>query len=194
MVTLKTNEQIKRIEESCQLVALLLDTLETFIEAGQTTHDIDAYCHDFITKHKGKPAFLNYMGFPASACVSVNEEVIHGIPGNKKIVEGDLVSVDLGINLGGYFSDSARTYIVGQTTQERENLVKVTHRCLMEGIEGAQKPNARIHDISSPIFNLANSHGYGVVRDYCGHGVGLAVHEDPQVPNYVNPLAANPRL
>ncbi|HHU88262.1 MAG: type I methionyl aminopeptidase [Sphaerochaetaceae bacterium] len=194
MVTLKSSEQIKHIGEACRLTANLLDLLTDFIKAGMTTHEIDRYCYDFITKHGGKPAFLNYMGFPASACISVNEEVIHGIPGPRKIYEGDLVSVDLGINLNGYYSDAARTYIVGKTHKEWEKLVCITHQCLLEGIEGANKPGARIHDISKPIFNLANSHGFGVVRDYCGHGVGLAVHEDPQIPNYVNPLGANMRL
>lgn len=194
MVTLKNSEQIKRIGQSCRLVATLLDSLNSVITDGMTTQDIDRYCHDFITKNGGIPAFLNYMGFPASACVSVNEEVIHGIPGKRKIMKGDLVSVDLGINLDGYYSDAARTYIVGETSKENKRLVEITYQCLMEGIEGARKEGARIHDISAPIFNLANSHGYGVVRDYCGHGVGLAIHEDPQIPNYVNPLGANPRL
>jgi len=195
MITLKTRDQIKGIEESCRLLAELLDTLDSFIVEGMTTKEIDSYCYDFITRHKGRPAFLNYMGFPASACISVNEEVIHGIPGKKKIFKGDLVSVDLGINLNGYFSDSARTYIVGGTsTPDNERLVRVTKQCLEDGIEGARKKNARIHDISAPIYALANSHGFGVVRDYCGHGVGLAVHEEPQVPNYVSALSANPRL
>lgn len=194
MVTLKSSEQIKHIGEACRLTAQLLDLLADFIEEGMTTHEIDRYCFDFITKSGGKPAFLNYMGFPASACISINEEVIHGIPGSRKVKEGDLVSVDLGINLNGYYSDAARTYIVGKTNREWEKLVSVTHQCLLEGIEGAKKQGARIHDISMPIFTLANSHGFGVVRDYCGHGVGLSLHEDPQIPNYVNPFGANMRL
>jgi methionyl aminopeptidase len=195
MITLKSPDQIKRIEESCRLLAQLLDNLESFISAEMTTKEIDTYCYNFITKHKGRPAFLNYMGFPASACISVNEEVIHGIPGKKKIYNGDLVSVDLGIDLNGYFSDSARTYIVGgSSTPDNERLVQVTKQCLEVGIEGANKKKGRIHDISAPIYTLADSHGFGVVRDYCGHGVGLAVHEEPQVPNYVSALSPNPRL
>ncbi|MGI6466511.1 MAG: type I methionyl aminopeptidase [Sphaerochaetaceae bacterium] len=195
MITLKTADQIKYIEESCRLLAQLHDNLETFIEVGMTTLEIDKYCHDFIVKNNGRPAFLNYMGFPASACVSVNEEVIHGIPSNKVIKKGDLVSVDIGIDLKGYYSDAARTYIAGgSSTKENEKLVKVTRESLYLGIEGANKKNARIHDISLPIFKHADKHNFGVVRDYCGHGVGLAIHEDPQVPNYVSPFSANPRL
>jgi len=195
MITLKNSEQIKRIAESCRLLARLLDILNTHLEPGMTTKDIDSFCHDFIVKHHGRPAFLNYMGFSGSACVSVNEEIIHGIPGNRKIQLGDLVGIDIGIDLDGYYSDSARTYIIGgSSTPDNERLVKVTRECLYLGIEGAKKSSARIHDISAPIFKHADSNGFGVVRDYCGHGVGLAPHEDPQVPNYVNPMSPNPRL
>ncbi len=194
MITLKTEEQIKRIGESCRLLAQLHAQLDGYIEAGMTTKEVDAYCYDFIVSVGGRPAFLNYMGFPASACISINEEIIHGIPSSRVIKEGDLVSIDLGIDLNGYFSDAAKTYIIGKAPAEHVKLVETTYQCLMEGIEGAREPNARIHDISAPIFNLADSHGYGVVRDYCGHGVGLAVHEDPQVPNYVGARSANPRL
>lgn len=194
MITLKNADQIARIHESCRLLAQLLDLLEDLVVEGMTTKEIDAYCHDFILKHHGRPAFLQYMGFPASACISINDEVIHGIPGNRRLFAGDLVSIDLGIDLNGYFSDSARTFIIGKTTKENEMLVQVTRECLAVGIEGAKKSNARIHDISAPIFQHADKHGYGVVRDYCGHGVGLALHEEPQVPNYVSPLSPNPRL
>ena len=195
MITLKSPEQIKGIEASCRLLARLHDSLGSFIEAGMTTREIDSYCYDYIVSHKGRPAFLNYMGFPATACVSVNEEVIHGIPGDRIVNNGDLVSIDLGIDLNGYFSDAARTFLVGgSSTPENELLVKVTRECLELGIEGAKRPNARIHDISAPIYKHADKHGFGVVRDYCGHGVGLALHEEPQVPNYVSGRSPNPRL
>ena len=195
MITLKTPDQIKYIAQSCRLLAQLHDSLGSFIEAGMTTKEIDSYCHDFIVRHKGRPAFLNYMGFPGSACISVNEEIIHGIPGKRKIENGDLVSIDLGIDLDGYYSDAARTFIVGTTDNpDHERLVRITRQCLEVGIQGASKPNARIHDISAPIFKLADSNGFGVVRDYCGHGVGLAIHEEPQVPNYVSAMSPNPRL
>lgn len=195
MITLKTPDQIKYIGDSCRLLAQLHDALETFIEPGLSTLEIDRFCHDFIVRHKGRPAFLNYMGFPASACISVNDEVIHGIPGKRRIEKGDLVSIDLGIDLNGYYSDAARTFIAGgSSSEENERLVRVTKRCLELGIEGASKPNGRIHDISAPIFKHADSNGFGVVRDYCGHGVGLALHEEPQVPNYVSAMSPNPRL
>ncbi|WP_422480730.1 type I methionyl aminopeptidase [Pleomorphochaeta sp. DL1XJH-081] len=195
MITLKTPDQIKGIEASCRLLAQLHDSLGGFIEPGMTTKEIDNYCYDFIVSHKGRPAFLNYMGFPASACISVNDEVIHGIPGKRKIEKGDLVSIDLGIDLKGYYSDAARTFIAGgSSTKENELLVKVTKECLELGIEGAKRPNARIHDISAPIYKHANSFGFGVVRDYCGHGVGLSLHEEPQIPNYVSARSPNPRL
>ena len=195
MITLKTLEQIDRIRESCRLLARLLDSLSGFIEPGMTTKAIDTYCHQYIVKHNGRPAFLNYMGFSGSACISVNEEIIHGIPGNRKIQSGDLVGIDIGIDLNGFYSDSARTFIIGgHSTPENERLVKVTQECLYLGIEGAKKNQARIHDISAPIFKHADSNGFGVVRDYCGHGVGLSPHEEPQVPNYVSPMSPNPRL
>lgn len=195
MITLKSPEQLLGIEKSCRLLARLHDSLETFIEPGMTTKEIDSYCYAFIVENKGKPAFLNYMGFPASACISVNEEVIHGIPGKRVIQKGDLVSIDLGINLDGYYSDAARTFIAGgSSTPENEKLVQVTRECLKVGIIGASRPNARVHDISAPIYKLANDNGFGVVRDYCGHGVGLALHEEPQVPNYVSARSPNPRL
>jgi methionyl aminopeptidase len=195
MITLKTADQIKYIGDSCRLLAQLLDTLDDFIEVGMTTKEIDKYCHSYIEEHKGRPAFFNYMGFPAATCISVNEEVIHGIPSNRVINKGDLVSIDLGIDLNGYYSDSARTYIVGKALKaEHELLVKVTKECLDLAINDIDKKNARINDISKAVFNHATKHNFGVVRDYCGHGVGLAVHEDPQIPNYINSRLPNPRL
>lgn len=195
MITLKTPDQIQYIHDSCRLLARLHDLLETKVEVGITTKELDFIAYDFITKNKGIPAFLNYMGFPASCCISVNEEVIHGIPSNRALLDGDIVSLDIGINLNGYFSDAARTHLVGNNVaKEVQQLVKVTNESLMYGIEGANKKGARIHDISLPISRHAERFGYGVVRDYCGHGVGIAVHEEPQIPNYVNSFSANPRL
>ena len=183
MIQLKTEEQIKRIEEACHLTAILMSELATFMESGMSTYEVDRYCYDFIIKHKGIPAFLNYAGFPATACISINEEVIHGIPSRKRIIEyGDLVDIDLGINLDGHFSDMARTFIIGKTSAENEQLNRVTEECLRLGIEAAGKKGARIQDIGKAVYKHATAHGYGVVRDYCGHGVGLAVHEDPEIP------------
>lgn len=195
MIQLKTEEQINRIREACHLTARLMNSLASFLAPGMSTLDIDTYCYDFMIKHKVKPAFLNYEGFPGTACISVNEEVIHGIPTQERIIqEGDLVDVDLGINMDGFFSDMARTFIIGETSKEWKQLCTVTERCLVLGIEAAGKKGARIQDIGKAVYKHANSHGYGVVRDYCGHGVGLAVHEEPSIPNYVSSFMANPRI
>ena len=195
MILLKTNEQIAGIRESCHLLCQLLDSLDGKILPGMSTMDVDKICHDFIVKHGGKPAFLNFEGFPATACISINEEIIHGIPKKKRIIhEGDIVSVDLGINLKGYFSDSARTFIIGSVPPEVEKLVKVTRECLYRGISVLDNPHARIQDIGAAVFEHADKNGFGVVREYCGHGVGLHVHEDPEIPNYVCRYMPNPRI
>ncbi len=195
MIRLKTEEQIKRIEEACHLTARLMEELGSYMEPGMSTWDVDQYCYRFITDHNGVPAFLNYGGFPASACISINEEVIHGIPSKSRIIaEGDLVDIDLGINLDGHYSDMARTFIIGQSSDEKRRLNTVTEECLRLGVEAAGRPGARIQDIGKAVYKHATSHGYGVVRDYCGHGVGLAVHEGPEIPNYASTYLPNPRI
>ncbi len=160
-----------------------------------STFDIDQYCYQFIVAHKGVPAFLHYEGFPATACISVNEEVIHGIPSKKRIIkEGDLVDVDLGINMNGHFSDMARTFVIGKTKDEYQQLCDVTEESLRLGIEAASQKGARIQDIGAAVYKHARKHGYGVVRDYCGHGVGLDVHEEPEIPNYTSSYLPNSRI
>lgn len=192
MIKLKTIEEIKRIKESCKLLARTHNELGKLVQEGITTKELDKFAYDYITKNGGKPAFLNYMGYPATLCTSVNDVVIHGIPGDEKLKQGDVVSLDLGINLKGYFSDSAVTYIVGNGSKEAEKLVSVTRECLFLGIEQAKNGN-RIHDISSAVYKHAKLHGYGVVKDFCGHGVGFSPHEPPQVPNYIG-AGPNPRI
>ncbi|MGE4453534.1 MAG: type I methionyl aminopeptidase [Sphaerochaeta sp.] len=195
MIRLKTESQIGYIREACHLTAELMQSLPSYIEEGMSTYDIDQYCYQFITSHKGVPAFLHYEGFPATACISVNEEVIHGIPSKKKIIkEGDLVDVDLGINMHGHFSDMARTFVIGKTKDEYQRLCDVTQESLRLGIEAASAKGARIQDIGSAVYKHARKHGYGVVRDYCGHGVGLDVHEEPEIPNYTSSYLPNPRI
>lgn len=195
MIRLKTEAQIAGIREACHLTAELMHNLSSYIQEGMSTFDIDQYCYQFIVNHKGVPAFLHYEGFPATACISVNEEVIHGIPSRKRIIqEGDLVDVDLGINMNGHFSDMARTFIVGKTKDEYQQLCDVTEESLRLGIEAASQKGARIQDIGAAVYKHARKHGYGVVRDYCGHGVGLDVHEEPEIPNYTSSYLPNPRI
>ncbi len=192
MIKLKTVDEIKRIGESCRLLAQTHKELGKLVQEGITTKELDKFAYDYIVRHGGKPAFLDYMGYPATLCTSVNDVVIHGIPGESKLKEGDIVSLDLGINLKGYFSDSAVTHIVGQGSEEAEKLVKVTRECLYRGIDQAQA-GKRIHDISRAVYAHARQFGYGVVRDFCGHGVGFSPHESPQIPNYVG-SGPNPRI
>ncbi len=195
MIRLKTEAQIDGIREACHLTAELMHTLSSYIEEGMSTFDIDQYCYKFIVSHRGVPAFLHYEGFPATACISVNEEIIHGIPSKKRIIkEGDLVDVDLGINMNGHFSDMARTFVVGKTKDEYQQLCDVTEQSLRLGIEAASEKGARIQDIGAAVYKHARKHGYGVVRDYCGHGVGLDVHEEPEIPNYTSSYLPNPRI
>ncbi len=192
MVKLKTVENINRIRESCRLLAQTHAALGAMVQEGITTKELDSFAYDYIVNHGGKPAFLHYMGYPATLCTSVNDVIIHGIPGKKKLKKGDVVSLDLGINLKGFFSDSAVTHIVGQGTDEAEQLVRVTRECLYLGIEQA-RAGGRIHDISGAVYRHAKKFRYGVVRDFCGHGVGFAPHESPQIPNYVG-AGPNPRI
>ncbi|HZJ88145.1 MAG TPA: type I methionyl aminopeptidase [Sphaerochaeta sp.] len=195
MIQLKTREQIDRIREACHITARLMEALGPFIEPGMSSWDVNQFCHDFIIKHKGVPAFLGYGGFPASACISIDEEVIHGIPSKERIIQaGSLVSVDIGINLNGFFSDMARTFIVGETTEKKRTLNRVTEECLRLAVDAASKKGARIQDIGKAVSKHASKHGFGVVRQYCGHGVGLAVHESPEIPNYASLHLPNPRI
>jgi methionyl aminopeptidase len=147
---------------------------------------------ELITSRGGRPAFLGYDGYPGTLCTSVNHQVIHGIPGNYKLKNGDIISLDLGIELNGYFSDQALTLPIGTVSPDAEKLMRVTSECLYHGIDAAVEGN-RVKDISRAVYSHAAAHGLGVVRDFCGHGVGLAIHEEPQIPNYVGP-GPNPRL
>jgi methionyl aminopeptidase len=162
------------------------------VQEGVTTHDLDAFCVDFIKKIGGKPAWYAEK-FPGAACISINEEVIHGIPSRTRVIQkGDLVSLDIGIDLGGYISDSAVTVPVGPISAREKELLEVTKRCLDAGIEACRVGN-RIGDISRAVYDIATKAGFGVVYEYCGHGVGLSVHEDPQIPN-VPERGPNPRI
>ena len=192
MIKLKNEEEIKRIRESCKMLAEVYEELIPNVVEGITTLEIDKICHDLIIRKGGKPAFLNYSGFPASICISINDEVIHGIPSKRVIKDGDIVSLDLGINLNGYFSDAAKSLAIGNLSPEEFKLIDVTKSALEAGI-AACVAGKRIKDISGAVFKIADRHGFGVVREFCGHGVGFDVHESPQIPNYVHP-GPNPRI
>jgi methionyl aminopeptidase len=192
LIRLKNQEQLEGIRRSCAILSDLFTYIVPKVQAWVSTCEIDAETREYIESRGGRPWFLNYDGYPGSVCVSVNEVVIHGIPGTRRLKEGDIVGLDCGIDLGGYFSDSAITLPVGKVSEEADRLMRVTRECLEKGI-AAVKPGARVHDISRAVFAHATANGYGVVRQYCGHGVGLEAHEDPQIPNYVSP-GPNPRL
>jgi methionyl aminopeptidase len=192
LIKLKNAEEIEGIRRSCAMLSELFVHLRPNVVQGVSLIDLDRMAEEFIRRGGGRPAFLDYEGFPATLCLSVNEAVIHGIPDRRRLAEGDIVGIDCGIDLGGYYSDAAITLPVGRVSPEAEKLMAVTRECLDKAI-AAVAPGARIHDISRAVFSLATRNGFGVVRQYCGHGVGLDIHEDPQIPNYVSP-GPNPRL
>jgi len=192
LIRLKNAEQVEGIRRSCAMLSELFVHLRPNVVQGVSLLDLDKMAEEFIRRRGGRPAFLGYEGFPATLCLSVNEAVIHGIPDRRRLAEGDIVGLDCGIDLGGYYSDAAITLPVGTVSPEADRLMAVTRDCLYRAIE-AVLPGARIHDIARAVFSLATRNGFGVVRQYCGHGVGLDIHEDPQIPNYVSP-GPNPRL
>lgn len=192
MIRLKNDDEIAGIRKSCHLLADMFNEILPRVKVGISTKDIDKMCLEFMRKHGGKPAWYRE-NFPGAACVSINEEVIHGIPSAKKIVhDGDLVSIDVGIDLNGYISDSSHTVQVGNIRPEWKKLDDVTRECLAAGI-AACRAGGRIKDIAIAVSGIAEPCGYGVVTDFCGHGVGLDVHEDPSIPNKPG-RGANPRI
>lgn len=181
---IKTPEQIEGIRRSGVVNTGVLDLLDKEIHAGMSTAEIDRLVYDYTVGHGAVPAPLNYEGFPKSVCTSVNEVVCHGIPSETEILEeGDILNVDVSTILDGYYSDASRMYIIGQTTPEKEKLVRVTKECLDIGAAAA-KPWGFLGDVGKAIERHAKRHGYSVVRDLCGHGVGLEFHEDPEVNHY----------
>jgi methionyl aminopeptidase len=195
MIRLKNDKQICGIRESCKLLSAMYRELMPMVKPGVQTLELDRWVRDWIKKAGGRPAFLGYGSpknpYPAALCVSINNEVIHGLPGRRKIREGDLVSLDCGIDLGGYISDQAVTVEAGKVAEETRALNTVTRECLYKGIAAA-KAGDRLLQIARAVSGHAKLGNYGVVRQFCGHGVGLELHEDPQVPNY--PHGSNPRI
>lgn len=183
MVILKSSEEIKMMRESNSIVAEVLGGLKDLIEPGLVTLELDKYAESEALKRGAMPAFKGYRNFPYSLCVSVNSEVVHGFPSKRALREGDIVSIDFGVLYKGYYGDSAVTFAVGKISGEASELLSVTKESLYRGIEKAI-PGNRLGDISCEIQKTAESAGYSVVRDFVGHGIGRALHEDPQVPNY----------
>ncbi len=174
------------------MVVEALDLAESLIQPGITTFEIDKAIEQFIESKGAKPAFKGYNGFPASSCISVENEVVHGIPGNRTLNEGEIVSVDVGVYFQGFFGDSARTIAVGEISADKQKLMDVTQSSLQKGLNKASS-GARLSDISHAIQKTVEAANYSVVRDLVGHGIGRKLHEDPQIPNYGNPNAG-PRL
>ena len=183
MVILKTASAIKKMREAGRLSALALKVGGEAVVPGVTTAEIDRVIHDFIVSQGATPSFLNLYGFPASACISVNDELIHGIPGNRVIKEGDIVSIDVGACLDGYHGDNAATFVAGTASEEALALLDVTKQSLYKGIEMATVGH-RVGDISNAVQTYCEERGYSVVREFVGHGIGRDVHEDPEVPNF----------
>jgi len=192
MIICKTPEEIEVMREAGRIVALTHQELKKHIAPGITTIELDAIAEKFIRQHDAIPSFKGYNGFRGSVCASVNEELVHGIPGERKLNEGDIISLDIGAKFGGYHGDSAWTYGVGKISLENQELLNVTEQSLYKGLAEA-KPGERLSNISHAIQQYAESRNFSIVREYVGHGVGKDLHEDPQVPHY-GPPNKGPRL
>ncbi len=186
MVVLKTGRELKIMREACRISAGALKIAGSAVEPGVTTAEIDGLAEKYIRSQGGIPNFKNYEGYPATACISINNEVIHGIPSEKrKIVEGDIVSIDLGAMFDGYHGDNAATFACGDVSEQAKRLMEVTHDALYKGI-GAAKVGGRIGDIGHAVQSYVEANGFSVVRQFVGHGVGTHLHEAPEVPNFGN--------
>ena len=183
-VSIKTKHEIELMRESNHRLEKVFDAMEKMIRPGISTWEIDQAARELIAQQGGIPNFLNYEGYPAAVCTSVNEEVVHGIPKKTRILkEGDIISLDCGLILNGYHSDAARTYAVGEISDTEKKLIEVTKASFFEGLKYARAGH-HLHEISNAIGDYCESRGYGVVRDLVGHGIGREMHEDPQVPNF----------
>ena len=186
MIILKSRDEIEKMRAASQVVALALAGLAEKVRPGVTTGELDRFAEDVLRSHGAVPSFLGYKGYPSAACISINCEVVHGIPGSRRLEEGDIVGIDLGAIVNGYHGDSAITVPVGQVSAEAARLMKVTREALFAGIKMAEAGN-RLGDVSHAIQKHAESRGYSVVRDLVGHGIGRTMHEEPQVPNFGPP-------
>ena len=192
MILVKSSTEIEYMRASGRIVAEVHAILKDKIKPGVTTKELDEIAERIILEHGAQPAFKGYGGFPATICASVNEEVVHGIPGNRVLREGDIISIDVGALKNGYYGDSAKTYPVGEISTKAEKLIRVTRESFYEGLKFC-KVGYRLSDVSHAIQTHVEKEGFSVVRDYVGHGIGASLHEDPQIPNY-GPPGKGPRL
>jgi methionyl aminopeptidase len=182
----KSWSELQTMARACRIVVEALDVLEEAAVPGVSTREMDRIAREHIERAGARPAFLGYRGYPATLCISVNEEVVHGIPGPRKLREGDIVGLDLGCIVDGFFGDAARTVAVGRAGDDARRLMKVTRESLLAGIDVC-RPGKRVGDIGHAVQTHAEGHGYSVVREFVGHGIGTSLHEEPQVPNYGPP-------
>jgi methionyl aminopeptidase len=192
MIIVKSPREVEQLRRANAIVAEVLEKLRTVIVPGVTTQEVDQIAEEIILSRGAIPAFKGYRGYPKTLCISINEEVVHGIPNQRKLKEGDVVSLDVGTNLDGYFGDAALTLPVGEVDENARKLLEVTEKALYIGISVAKVGN-RLFDISHAIQQWVESHGFSVVRDFVGHGIGKSLHEEPQIPNYGTPHQG-PRL
>ncbi len=193
MITLKSSREIALMRQAGKITAAARALAGAMVAPGVTTREIDKAVRRFIRSRGAEPSFLGYNGFPASACISVNDEVIHGIPGHRVLKEGDIVSVDVGAFKDGYHGDCAGTYPCGKISEEARRLIDVTRQSFFEGLKYARE-GYRLPDLSGAIQRYVEANGFSVVRDYVGHGIGRKMHEAPEIPNYVEPRAGRPRF
>ncbi|GAQ24673.1 MULTISPECIES: type I methionyl aminopeptidase [Tepidanaerobacter] len=192
MIIIKSQREIELMRKAGKITALTLEEVKKHVRPGITTLELNRIAEDFILSHNCLPTFKGYHGFPAAICTSVNEEVVHGIPGPRVLKEGDIISIDVGVIFEGYNGDAARTFPVGQVEKEALRLVEVTKQSFFEGIAYA-KPGYRLSDISHAVQKYVEANNFSVVKDYVGHGIGRDMHEDPQIPNF-GPPGKGPRL
>ena len=183
MITIKSERELDLMRKAGMLVSEMHKYIKPYIKAGITTKQLDSLCEEFILKHDGVPSCKGYEGFPATLCTSVNDTVVHGIPDNYKLKDGDIITIDVVIGYKGYQGDAAWTYAVGEIDDDKKYLMEHTEKALYEGVKMV-KPGNRIGDISAAVQEYAESHNLGVVRELCGHGIGKDMHEDPEVPNF----------
>ena len=183
MITIKSDSEIELMREAGKILRDTLNMLKEHVKVGVTTKELDKLAHDYIISRGAKPSFLGYGGFPGSICASVNEQVVHGIPSNRKLISGDIIGIDCGVIYKGWQSDAARTFAVGEISEKHKKLIQVTEQSFFKAMKVIRE-GARLGDIGAAVQNLAESNGFSVVRDLVGHGIGKDMHEDPQVPNY----------